>query len=135
MNTVNIKQKNFEWNTTFNFSYNKNKIKHLFYEYENVLDANGNVIGQKESDYTANGWFIGKPINQIWDYKVIGIWQNDEWKEAAKYKQQPGDPKVWNNPANDIYNADGSVQTIVYNDDDKQFLGTTTPPDVYKRQV
>lgn len=111
-----------------NFSYNKNKIKHLFYEYENVLDANGNVIGQKESDYTANGWFIGKPINQIWDYKVIGIWQNDEWKEAAKYKQQPGDPKVWNNPANDIYNADGSVQTIVYNDDDKQFLGTTTPP-------
>ena len=128
LNTVNIKQKNFEWNTTFNFSYNKNKIKHLFYEYENVLDANGNVIGQKESDYTANGWFIGKPINQIWDYKVIGIWQNDEWKEAAKYKQQPGDPKVWNNPANDIYNADGSVQTIVYNDDDKQFLGTTTPP-------
>lgn len=128
LNTVNIKQKNFEWNTTFNFSYNKNKIKHLFYEYENVLDANGNVIGQKESDYTANGWFIGKPINQIWDYKVIGIWQNDEWKEAAKYKQQPGDPKVWNNPENDIYNADGSVQTIVYNDDDKQFLGTTTPP-------
>ena len=87
LNTVNIKQKNFEWNTTFNFSYNKNKIKHLFYEYENVLDANSNVIGQKESDYTANGWFIGKPINQIWDYKVIGIWQNDEWKEAAKYKQ------------------------------------------------
>lgn len=128
LNTVNIKQKNFEWNTTFNFSYNKNKIKHLFYEYENVLDANGNVIGQKESDYTANGWFIGKPINQIWDYKVIGIWQNDEWKEAAKYKQQPGDPKVWNIPENDIYNADGSVQTIVYNDDDKQFLGTTTPP-------
>lgn len=40
LNTVNIKQKNFEWNTTFNFSYNKNKIKHLFYEYENVLDAN-----------------------------------------------------------------------------------------------
>ena len=33
LNTVNIKQKNFEWNTTFNFSYNKNKIKHLFYEY------------------------------------------------------------------------------------------------------
>ena len=128
LNTVNIKQKNFEWNTTFNFSYSKNKIKHLFYEYENVLDANGNVIGQKESDYTANGWSIGKPINQIWDYKVIGIWQNDEWKEAAKYKQQPGDPKVWNNPENDIYNADGSVQTIVYNDDDKQFLGTTTPP-------
>lgn len=128
LNTVNIRQKNFEWNTTFNFSYNKNRIKHLFYEYENVLDASGNVIGQKESDYTANGWFIGKPINEIWDYKVIGIWQKDEWEEAAKYGQVPGDPKVWNNPANDVYNEDGSLKTAVYNDDDKQFLGTTTPP-------
>ena len=128
LNTVNIRQKNFEWNTTFNFSYNKNKIKHLFYEYEDVLDTGGNVIGQKESDYTANGWFIGKPINEIWNYKVIGIWQKDEWEEAAKYGQVPGDPKVWNNPANDVYNEDGSLKTAVYNDDDKQFLGTTTPP-------
>lgn len=128
LNTVNIQNKNFEWTSTFNFSYNKNKITHLFYEYEDVLDANGNVIGQKESDYTANGWFIGKPINEIWNYKVIGIWQKDEWQEAAKYNQVPGDPKVWNNPANDVYNEDGTVKTIVYNDDDKQFLGTTTPP-------
>ncbi len=128
LNTVNIKQRNFEWNTTLNFSYNKNKIQHLFYEYENVLDANGNIIGQKESDYTASSWFIGKPINEIWDYKVIGIWQKNEWEEAAKYGQVPGDPKVWNNPANDIYNQDGSLKTVVYNDDDRQFLGTTTPP-------
>ncbi len=128
LSTVNIKQKNFQWNTTLNFSYNKNKIKHLFYQYEDVLDANGNVIGKKESDYTASSWFIGKPINEIWDYKVIGIWQKDEWQEAAKYKQVPGDPKVWNNPANDVYNADGSLKTVVYNNDDKQFLGTTTPP-------
>ena len=128
LNTVNIQQKNFQWNTTLNFSYNKNKIRHLFYEYEDVLDASGNVIGQKESDYTASSWFIGKPINEIWNYKVIGIWQKDEWEEAAKYKQVPGDPKVWNNPANDVYNEDGSLKTVVYNDDDKQFLGTTTPP-------
>ena len=128
LNTVNIQNKNFEWTSTLSFSYNKNKITHLFYEYEDVLDANGNVIGQKESDYTANGWFIGKPINEIWDYEVIGIWQKDEWEEAAKYGQVPGDPKVWNNPANDVYNEDGSVQTIVYNDDDKRFQGTTTPP-------
>lgn len=128
LSTVNIKQKNFQWNTVLNFTYNKNRIKHLFYQYENVLDANGNVIGQKESDYTASSWFIGKPINEIWDYKVIGIWQKNEWQEAAKYKQVPGDPKVWNNPANDVYNADGTVKTIVYNNDDKQCLGTTTPP-------
>lgn len=128
LNTVNIRQKNFQWNTTFNISYNKNRIRHLFYEYEDVLDGAGNVVGRKESDYTANGWFIDRPISQIWDYKVTGIWQKDEWEEAKKYGQMPGDPKVWNNPANDEYNEDGTLKKVVYNDDDKQFLGQTTPP-------
>lgn len=128
LNSVNIDQKNFKWNTTLNFSYNKNRIKHLFGDMENILDANGNVIGQKEADYKAGGWYIGKPISEIFNYKVIGIWQKDEWEDAAKYGQVPGDPKVWNNPANDEYNEDGSVKKIVYDDDDKQFLGETTPP-------
>lgn len=128
LNTINIREKDFQWNTTFNFSYNKNRIKHLFYEYENVLDANGNVIGQKEADNKAGGWYIGKPISEIFNYKVTGIWQKDEWEEAAKYGQVPGDPKVWNNPANDEYNADGTLKKVIYDDNDKLFLGQTTPP-------
>ncbi|MCF0176062.1 MAG: SusC/RagA family TonB-linked outer membrane protein [Bacteroidales bacterium] len=128
LNSLNIDRKNFQWETQFSFSYNKNKIVHLLGTYEDVLDSEGNVIGSKESDYTANSWFIGKPINEIWNYKVTGIWQKEEWEEAAKYNQKPGDPKVWNNPANDEYNADGTVKKIVYNNDDKCFLGQTTPP-------
>lgn len=31
------------------------------------------------------------PISNIWDYKVTGIWQKDQWEEAAKYGQKPGD--------------------------------------------
>lgn len=128
LSSQNIKNKNFEWNSTFSFSYNKNKIVHLFGEYEDVLDANGNVVGRKESDYVSGGWFIGKPISQIWDYEVTGIWQKDEYEEAAKYGQLPGDPKVWNNPANDEYDSDGNLVKVVYDNDDKKFLGQTTPP-------
>lgn len=124
----NMKLKDFEWYTTFNISYNKNKIKHLYYEYENILDANGKIIGTKEADDTTNGWFIGKDIKTIWNYRVIGIWQADEYEEALKYGQRPGDPKVKNNPDNDIYNADGTLASVVYNDDDKEFLGQTSPP-------
>lgn len=127
LNTLNIKNQNFEWRTTFGLSWNKNTIKHLYYNYEDVKDAQGNVIGSKESDDLTNGWFIGKSIGTIWDYKVIGIWQADEYEEAAKYGQRPGDPKVWNNPDNDEYNADGTVKKIVYNNDDKVFQGQTTP--------
>lgn len=128
INSLNISRDNFQWETAFNFSYNDNKIVHLLGTYEDIIDSEGNVIGSKESDYVANSWFIGRPINEIWNYKVTGIWQKDEWEEAKKYNQRPGDPKVWNNPANDKYNDDGTVKTIVYNDEDKCFLGTTTPP-------
>lgn len=128
LNTENIKTKDFSWNTTFGISYNKNRIKHLYYEYEDVVDSQGNVIGSKESDDISNGWFIDKPIGAIWTYKVTGIWQKNEAEEAAKYGQKPGDPKVWNNPDNDVYNEDGTVKTIVYDNDDKVFQGQTTAP-------
>lgn len=127
INSLNMKRQNFEWRTTFGLSWNKNTIKHLYYDYEDVKDVQGNVVGRKEADDLTNKWFIGKSIGTIWDYKVEGIWQADEYEEAAKYGQRPGDPKVWNNPDNDEYNADGTVKKIVYNNDDKVFQGQTTP--------
>lgn len=127
LNSVNFDRENFTWNTSFGLSWNKNKIKHLYYEMEDVTDAQGNVIGQKEMDDEANGWFIGQPIGVIWDYKVTGIWQADEVEEAAKYGQRPGDPKVENSyTEDDIINDDGT-RTAVYNDKDKHFLGQTAP--------
>lgn len=128
LNTQNIDTKDFKWTTRFGFSYNKNEIKHLYYQYEDVVDANGNVTGSKEMDDLTSGWFIGKPVSQIWDYRVTGIWQKDEVEEAARHGQVPGDPKVENSyTADDIVNADGSI-TPVYNDKDRQFLGQTSPP-------
>jgi TonB-linked SusC/RagA family outer membrane protein len=128
VNTVNIKNENFEWRTTLGLSYNKNEIKHLYYENEDILDEAGNIIGSKEMDDVTNGWFIGQPISAIWNYRTTGIWQVDEIDEAAKYGQKPGDPKVANNyTADDVVNDDGSV-TPVYNDKDKEFLGQTAPP-------
>lgn len=123
----NMKRENFTWNTTFGMSYYKNEVKHLYNTMESVTDEQGNITGWKESDDKSNGWFIGKPISAIWDYKVTGIWQADEWKEAERYGQRPGDPKVENSyTADDIVNNDGTI-TPVYNDKDRQFLGQTTP--------
>lgn len=128
LNSVNITNANFEWTTSLAFSYNKNTIKHINYEMEDILDEEGNVIGQKEMDDQGNKWFIGKSIGQIWDYEVDGIWQVSEAAEAAKLGQRPGDPKVKNNyTGDDIINEDGT-RTPVYNDKDKKFLGDTRPP-------
>ena len=124
----NIRTSNFSWNTTLGFSKYKNTVKHLYYQYEDVLDANGKVIATKESDDISNGWFVGQPIGTIWNYRVTGIWQVNEAAEAAKYGQRPGDPKVANNyTADDIKNTDGTT-TAVYNNKDKEFLGQTNAP-------
>ena len=110
---------NFEWSTNVGFSYNKNRIKHIYNDYDPETG--------KENNDLSNGWFIDKPIGEIWNYKLLGIWQVDEAEEAAKFNQKPGDPKVWNNPANDKVDDKGNV-VIVYDNDDKVFQGTTNPP-------
>ncbi|MES2240288.1 MAG: SusC/RagA family TonB-linked outer membrane protein [Bacteroidota bacterium] len=123
LSTTNMKRPNFVWRTTAAFSYNKNMIKKLYGNMENILDTNGNVIGTRESDDKNNGWFIGKSVSEMWNYQVTGIWQKDEAVEAAIYGQRPGDPKVANN-----YTADDINGKPVYNDKDKVFLGQTAPP-------
>ncbi|WP_295732235.1 SusC/RagA family TonB-linked outer membrane protein [uncultured Muribaculum sp.] len=120
LNSENIVMPDFVWTTNLTFAYNRNRIKHLYYEY----DADG-----KEMDDTSAKHFIGRDINEIWDYRVDGIWSTSEYEEAAKYGQRPGDPKIANvYTADDELNADGTVKKHVYNDKDKVFLGTRTAP-------
>lgn len=117
LNTRNIETPNFSWDTSFNISYNKNEIKSLYGDMEDILDDDGNVIGRKEIDDLSNGWFIGRSIDEIWDYKVLGVWQENEVDEASKYGLSPGDFKL------EDVNGDGK-----FTNDDKQFLGLRTPP-------
>ena len=119
LRSTNIDRKNFKWNTSVGFSYNKNKIKHLYYEY----DENG-----KELDDTSNGWFIGKPIGEIWYWETDGIWQANEADQAALVNQKPGDPKVVNVCTDDDKILEDGTRVPVYNDKDRTYQGTTQPP-------
>jgi len=102
LNSKNITEGNIKWNTSFNFALNRNRIVRL----------------ATPSNDPGNGWFIGKDIDIIWDYKVLGVWQEDEMDEAAKFDKgiKPGDFK--------LEDVDGNY---VYNDNDKQYIGYKTP--------
>ncbi|MDR0429390.1 MAG: SusC/RagA family TonB-linked outer membrane protein [Tannerellaceae bacterium] len=86
--------KRFRWETSLMFSTNKNIIRHLYGDMVNILDEDGNVIGEREDDDVQNNWYIGHSIHDIYDYKMIGIWQLGEEEDAKKYGKQPGDPKL-----------------------------------------
>jgi len=75
LNSMIMKHDNFQWEGNVTFYTNKNKIVHLYGTYEDILDEKGNVIGRKELSDIGNRWFIGHPIDEIWNYKVLGVWQ------------------------------------------------------------
>lgn len=78
LNSSNIRKKDFEWKTTYNFSINRDKITKL--------------TDNATQDLT-NKWFVGEPVRVYYDYNVIGTWQKDdpEWDEASgKYLNSDG---------------------------------------------
>jgi TonB-linked SusC/RagA family outer membrane protein len=111
-----IKTKAFDWTSSITFSLNRSKLKSLYGDMVDVLDDDGNVIGQKEADDKKNKWFIGEDQHRIWDYQRDGVWQTGEEEAAAKFGLQPGDFKYVDR------NGDG-----VLTDADKIFQGYTTP--------
>jgi TonB-linked SusC/RagA family outer membrane protein len=111
-----LKRDNLSWRSTLNLQMNRNKIVHLYGTKQAIRDASGNVIGEREADDITNRWFIGHAIDEIWNYKVIGVWQTEEADAAAKYGVKPGDHKILD------VNNDGK-----FTNDDKVFQGFTSP--------
>ncbi len=107
LNTINIITHDFEWSTTFNGSYQNNKIVSL---------ANG-----KEDDLD-NGWFIGQSQSVNYDYQAAGIWQESDADEMAKFN------------ANGHTFTAGNVRPVDQNGDykidannDRMIIGSTIP--------
>ena len=64
-----------------------------------------------------NGWFVGEPIDVIYDYKKIGIWQLGEEDEATAFDGvRPGDIRVAD------LNGNG-----IRDDEDRSVLGSLNP--------
>ena len=102
LQSANIQRENLGWNSTLTFSMNRNEIKELY--------------GTGEDD-RQNGWFIGHSLDAVYDYEVVGVWQEDQAEEAAIYGKEPGDFRL-----RDV-NGDSVLTPI----EDKVFLGHTEP--------
>lgn len=84
LNTINVRNPNFEWSTNIAFSHNKNEIREL---YGTDLDGDG-----REDDDVSNSWFIGHPITSYYDYVFDGIYQTTDTDIPAGSK--PGDVRL-----------------------------------------
>lgn len=105
LNSRNLDINGFTWNTGLVFSWNHNEIVDLY--------------GDGKDDL-GNRWFIGHPIGVVYDYDMVGIWQEDEIERGDHLKWDPvaeaGDVKIADR------NGDGQI-----NDEDRYVKGQTSP--------
>ncbi len=93
------------WEAGFNFYTNKNELIEL---------ASGATRDE------SNWWFVGEPINVIYDYEKIGIWQLDE--EAVREIAEPGgNAGMIKIKYNGDYDENG-LPTRAYDSSDRQII-------------
>ena len=107
LTTVNIKTRDFNWTSTINASWQKERI---------VTLSNG-----KQNDIN-NNWFIDQPIGVIYGYQATGIWQKSDAANYAKFNTNgnafyPGNVKV----------ADLNGDNRIDPNNDRKIIGYTRP--------
>ena len=98
-------KKGWTWEAGFNFTTNKNELVEL---------ASGATRDE------SNWWFVGEPINVIYDYEKIGIWQTDE-EEVRKIAEPGGNAGMIKIKYNGDYDANGNP-TRAYSEEDRQIM-------------
>jgi TonB-linked SusC/RagA family outer membrane protein len=101
----NINRNDFTWSTTVTFSATKEKVTKL----------------PGDQDLISDRLFLGHPIRPFYDFKYLGIWQENELDEAAIYNSLPGGLKL---ATDGTFNADGKH---AYNNNDRRILGSLVP--------
>lgn len=102
LNTININNEIFSWNSNFNISINKNEV---------VALSGGSDIFLGSTLIR-----VGEPVGTFFGYIDEGTWNIDEAAQAAIYDRLPGDIKY-----RDL-NDDGAI-----NSDDRAIIGKGIP--------
>jgi TonB-linked SusC/RagA family outer membrane protein len=106
LNTINLQKGKFEWSSNLVFSSNKNKIVSLY-----GVDRNGDG---REDDDIGNRWFIGQPVQAIYDFVFDGIYQAGD--SDIPSNQRAGFVRVKDLNGDGVLNAAGD-RTVIGNQD------------------
>jgi TonB-linked SusC/RagA family outer membrane protein len=111
INTINVDRGGFQWNTSFNVSFNRNKVLSL------ATPSDIFNVGGPNFTNPTNVIRIGEPVGAFWGLTRVGVWSEAEREEAAKYTSYrngltilPGDIKYLDvNGDKAITDADRSI--------------------------
>ena len=123
LNTRNLSGQ-FTWNTSFNLSYNKNKVKSL------GVDDTPAYSGQ---DNSSNVLMVGKSMNMYYMYDAIGVWKTQQEIDdfSAAHGGQPVTFEGKTIMPGDIRYRDVNDDGIYDKDGDRTQLGSPIPKFTY----
>lgn len=107
LNTVNVKTRDFEWSTSINAAWQKDKVDEL---------ANG-----KEDDIN-NNWFIGQALGVIYGYQSAGLWKEEDAALMAEFNK-----KGHSFQAGMVRPVDQNGDNKIDPNDDRVIIGHTRP--------
>ncbi|MDE6623506.1 MAG: TonB-dependent receptor [Alistipes sp.] len=135
VNTTNIDHKNFRWYTSFNISFNRNKVLGLNSGQDYMLSKPNWYQKYDEDQYIAR---VGQPASMIYGYIYDGVYQNEDFYYVdGKWVTRPGVPSqigaITNiQPGHTKYrdiNGDGKIDandmTVIGNPNPKCYGGFT----------
>jgi TonB-linked SusC/RagA family outer membrane protein len=116
LNTVNFNSQDFNWNTTFNISFNRNKVL--------SLATPADIFGVGNPGFTNETGIIrvGEPVGSFWGLNRLGTWSESERAEAAKYTYRGGKPLLPGDVKYLDVNGDHQI-----NDADRMIIGNGNP--------
>jgi TonB-linked SusC/RagA family outer membrane protein len=109
INTINISTRDFQWTTTLNASWQKERIVSL---------ANG-----KQNDIN-NTWFIGQPVGVIYGIKANGLWHIEDSVEMKKFNANLPTGKF---SAGNVRPVDQNGDYKIDQNNDRVIIGSTRP--------
>lgn len=72
-----VRNDQFDWQTTFNANFNKNRIEALGENGEDIFPGPSWVSGSQTI------LRVGQPLSSFWGYRRLGVWGSDEAEEAG----------------------------------------------------
>lgn len=128
INTVNIQNKNFSWNTAVTLSHNKNKVKKLTGEQVQEWEA---AFGYDQNTHLIG---VNQPLGQMYGYVTDGLYQVEDFnynaadntytlKDGVPYRGDKSNvkPGMWK-----FKNLDGSEDCKV-TESDRAVIGNAYP--------
>ena len=134
LNTVNVDRGGFQWRTNITFSLNRNKVVRLDTESASI-DKTFQVGSET---HTVTRTVEGKPVGQLWGYKVIGRFDKPEdfyYKDAQGVVRQTAIPEGSTISESGTWIGDYIFEDVnkdgVINNQDCTFIGDPQPDFTY----